>query len=180
MDRRRGDHGPCPAPALSGTIVVMRSPDDVPREPGQGLDVVALHAALRRRGFDLRRAAFVSYFLETGPDRDTAFAVLAAAADDGWQPTLFGDDSGWVVRVSRNGPVRRDVLEQDRVRVERLARAHAAHARGVVVEDPDVGDVWAALAHRQRAARPAPPARAAIPAQRRSTTDTAPGLTRSA
>ncbi len=111
-------------------------------------DVSDLLTEMRIRGFDLRRSAVVTYLLETGADRDSAYALRREAADGGWQATLYGDRSGWVVRLCRHRLLRRELLAADQRDVARLARSHGASWRGVMVEDPQRDDDWQALAMR--------------------------------
>jgi gamma-glutamyl:cysteine ligase YbdK (ATP-grasp superfamily) len=132
------------------------------RAQGSGdiVDVADLLAELRAHGFDLRRSAVVTYLIETGADRASAYALRSEAAGGGWQATLYGDRSGWVVRLCSRRLLRRDLLADDLHEVERLARAHGASVRGATVEDLLCDDDWQALAMRlEHVARSRPTAR---------------------
>ncbi len=127
------------------------------RLPESGLDVAALQAELRSQGFDLRRSAFVTYLLETGADRDAAYAIRRQVAADGWQVSLYGDRTGWVVRLGRSRLLRPQRLVDDHRYVHRLAQANGAAVRGFCVEEPHRDDLWETLAAQvQRSAAAVP------------------------
>lgn len=111
-------------------------------EPSSG----GLAEELRRCGFDLRRAVEVTYLLELGQDRDGAYAIRDRAAADGWHATLFGDASGWVVRIGRFGLARQQLLDRDASYLEELIDELGGRPRGVCVEDLDRAGVWEQLA----------------------------------
>lgn len=135
-------------------------PDSWSLEPGSGVDVDDLLAAVRDQGFDLRRSAVVTYLVETGSDRAAAYALRSEARADGWQASLYGDCSGWVVRLCRSRQLRSQLFAGDIRSVGRLAHRHRAVLRGVTVEDPQGDDEWASLAARlQPPAAPRPATR---------------------
>ncbi|MGB8650780.1 MAG: hypothetical protein WCD35_08975 [Mycobacteriales bacterium] len=162
-------------------MTLTRRLDEPAREPAAGLNAVALHTELRRRGFDMRRSVSVTYLVGTGTDREAAYVMRRRAAADGWQATLYGDRSGWVVRLSRIGLAQLPLLVQDCRYVEDLTRPFGGQVRGVDVEDVHLDDLWDTLAARLEAGQPAPgPSGRFIPLQRRSGRDHDPSLTRTA
>ena len=124
--------------------------DTVQRSSETGLRVEsdALLTDLRRGGVDLRRAAFVCYLVGLGPNRHAAYAVRSRAAADGWQVTMFGDRSGWVVRLGRHEVVLTEMLAWESRYVEELAQAYGGIVRGVCIEDLKPRDIWDQLAAR--------------------------------
>jgi hypothetical protein len=116
--------------------------DSVASEAGQqscgpALDTDRLFAEIRLFGFDRRQNLVVTYLVWFGSSRDAAFDARAQAMLDGWRVTLHGDGTGWVARLSRQGPVRVSRLRLDAVWVERFAAELGGVVRGVAVEDLD-------------------------------------------
>ncbi len=122
-------------------------------------DVDDLRAELRRVVFDMRRAVFVAYLVETGTNRPAAYELRDAAARAGWEASLFGDSTGWVVRITHTRVPRHDALRREFEVVDRLLRAHGGVLRGICVEDLHRESLWDALAAevvRRPEPRPAP------------------------
>ena len=126
------------------------------------VNVEGLFAELRRAGFDLRRSVFISYLVETGTHRDAAYAVRDRAAGDGWTVSLYGDCSGWVVRMLRVARCTPELILRDHAYVNRLARSHSGQLRGFTIEDPYRDDEWQQLAARITDAQARPPAGATL------------------
>lgn len=106
-----------------------------------------LYAELRSHGLDARHCA-VTYLVEMGRDRDDAFAALRQASGDGWRASLYGDGTGWVLRLNRVAAPRPQVLDRDQRYLELLARTFGGLVRGVSVEPLDADDAWDRLAAR--------------------------------
>jgi hypothetical protein len=121
--------------------------DSVPPEVGQQtcgsvLDTDRLYAEIRLLGFDRRQNLVMTYLIWFGSSRDAAFDARARAIWDGWRVTLHGDGTGWVARLSRQGPARVSLLRLDAAWVERFAAQFGGVVRGVAVEDLDCPGYW--------------------------------------
>jgi len=136
------------------------------------LEAIPLIALLRRAGFDLRRRMFMAFVVDFADRRDAAYDAIHFLEDSGWDASLYGDRSGWVVRMSRSRRLTSDAARDAITEVKQLAARFAAHARGVTLEDLHNEDCWAEMAsqlrdRRRRHAethRPAQPAPAVLSA----------------
>jgi len=105
-------------------------------------------SALRREGFDLRRRLFVAYVIDFATRREDASAAARAVRNSDWDSALYGDASGWVLRMSRTRCLADDAVLDDVTEVKRLARRHHGEVRGAAIEDPRHDDVWTEMAAR--------------------------------
>jgi hypothetical protein len=101
---------------------------------------------LRREGFDLRRRMFIAYVVDFGPRREDAYAAERATRDTKWDSALYGDASGWVLRLSRTRRLTPGSALDDLVEMRLLAQQSHGHVRGVTVEDLRQADVWGEMA----------------------------------
>ena len=108
----------------------------------------AVIARARDEGLDLRRRLFVAYVIEFGPHREDAYAAAHFVLDSDWSSALYGDATGWVLRLSHSRQVTRETVAADLAEVNDIAARGHGHVRGAVVEDLRHDDVWAELAGR--------------------------------
>jgi hypothetical protein len=106
-----------------------------------------LEATLRRLGFDLNRAAYVTYQVST-ETREQAKALGTDARRDAWHGSVFVDHARWVVRLVRYAPPTSHFISGTRRYVDTLARRHGSEARGFSIEDPRRDEYWVELAAR--------------------------------
>ena len=71
-------------------------------------------------------------------------------ADGGWDRALYGDSSGWVVRVTRTRRITKDALMEVIAEAKQLAAHHGGQVRGLTVEDLRREDRWGELAAQLR------------------------------
>src|SRR3954470_18049081 len=131
-------------------VTTRRFPTSSGRRGKAEPDARALVTAIRSSGFDLRRTMFVTFVVSVGDSRDAAFAMLHTDRQARWHTSLYGDDSGWVVRVSHSCRLTADKLTACLLRVNGLAAAGGGSVREVTVEDLRADDCWAAMAERVR------------------------------
>src|SRR5690348_3459039 len=108
--------------------------DTTRRTAGSPFDVQRLQVELRARGFDLRRVALLTYLLGAGSDRAMAYAVHARASREGWQASVYVDETGWVVRIVRTGLARPQQLSSDLSNIAAIAADFRVTMRGLIVE----------------------------------------------
>ena len=111
-----------------------------------GLEAVDLVSALRREGFDLRRRMSVAYLVEFGARREDAYAAAQLTRNTDWDSALYGDASGWVLRLSRTRRLTPESALEDVTEVRLLAQQSRGEVRGVTVEDLRQDDVWGDMA----------------------------------
>jgi hypothetical protein len=128
------------SPAARGNRSVSTGPDQAE----------LLFEEAQRQGFDRRRSAVLAFYVEVGGDRDTAYDVQRRTRTDGWQASLFTDESGWVVRLCRLGPLRHDGFIRDLTYVRNLARQRHLRLRAVSVDPLHPTGEWHALARQVR------------------------------
>jgi hypothetical protein len=112
------------------------------------LGAAALLSVLRRDGVDLRRRMFVAYFIDFAAQREDADAAALSVRNTEWDHALYGDVTGWVLRLSRTRRLTREAVLADVTEVRRLAAAHRGVVRGVTIEDLRQDDVWSGMASR--------------------------------
>jgi predicted MFS family arabinose efflux permease len=118
-------------------------------------DAEALIAEVRSSGFDLRRTAFLTFVVAVGDEREAAFAMLRWDEQPEWFTSLYGDGSGWLVRVSHSCRLTPDVLDACFTTVADLAASCGGSIRGLMVEDLRADDCWAVMAGKLREPKPA-------------------------
>ena len=112
------------------------------------LGAAAVIALARDDGLDLRRQLFVAFVIDFGPQREDAYAAARSVRDTDWGSALYGDATGWVLRLSRIRLLTREAVTDDLTEVHQLAARCRGRVRGVTVEDLRQDDVWGALAAR--------------------------------
>ena len=115
-------------------VTTRRFPTSSGRRGKAEPDARALVTAIRSSGFDLRRTMFVTFVVSVGDSRDAAFAMLHTDRQARWHTSLYGDDSGWVVRVSHSCRLTADKLTACLLRVNGLAAAGGGSVREVTVD----------------------------------------------
>jgi hypothetical protein len=152
-------HGLCAVPM---TLACIRWVNDRQRMPKQvtmalsaqssdDVEAAGVVAELRRRDFDLRRRMFLSFLIDFAGGRDAAFRGLRLVESSDWDSALYGDTSGWVLRLSRTRRLTPASVVQAVSDVRRLARGCDGVVRGVSVEDLRNEDCWGAMAETLRA-----------------------------
>jgi hypothetical protein len=111
-------------------------------------DIGDLLTDLRERHMHLSRSFFVAYFIRFSGRPESADAAVRSAQADGWGTAQYSDPGGRVLRLSRQGQVRKSRLEQDRDYVARVATDYGGQWEGVVIEDLLERPYWVDLAHR--------------------------------
>src|SRR4051794_28891813 len=117
--------------------------------PGMGQDDVdALIGEVRDSGLDLRRTAVVTFLVAVGDQRDAAFAMMKAKPQPRWSTAVYGDATGWLVRVAHRCRLTPDALQDCLMTV--IDASSAAHGLilEVTVEDLRTDDCWAAMAQQ--------------------------------
>jgi hypothetical protein len=133
------------------------------------LEAIALIGLLRRAGFDLRRRMFVSFAVDFADRRDAVYDVVRSLTDTTWDASMYGDRSGWVVRMSRSRRLTSEAAQDAITDVKQLAARFRGHVRGLTVEDLHREDCWGEMASQLRdrgrrradASRPPQPSSAA-------------------
>jgi len=110
------------------------------------LAAAALLDMVRREGLDLRRRMCVAYVIDFAQRREDAYAAERAMRATDWDTALYGDASGWVLRLSRSRRLTADAVTGDLTDVNLLAERCHGQVRGVAVEDLQPGDVWSEMA----------------------------------
>jgi hypothetical protein len=108
----------------------------------------AVIAQAREAGLDLRRRMFVAFVIEFGPHREDAYAAERSLRGSDWSTALYGDATGWVLRLSHSRQVTRDTVAADVAEVNDVAARCHGQVRGAAIEDLHHDDVWAELAGR--------------------------------
>ena len=112
------------------------------------LGAAALVGLARDAGLDLRRRMFVAFVIDFAGQREDAYAAELSVRDTNWDSALYGDATGWVLRLSRSRQLTRDVAAADLAEVTALAARYCGQVRGAAVEDLRHDDVWGELAAR--------------------------------
>jgi hypothetical protein len=110
------------------------------------LDAADVVSMLRRQGFDLRRRMFSAYVVDFGARREDACSAAQSVRNTEWDSALYGDASGWVLRLSRTRRLTPESVHEDVAEVRLLAGQSHGQVRGVTVEDLRQDDVWAEMA----------------------------------
>jgi hypothetical protein len=110
-----------------------------------------LRAALRRLGFDLGQAAYITYQVNA-ETWEQAKAIRIDARRAGWHGSVFVDHACWVVRLVCYAAPAPEFLSHTYRYIDTLARKHGGWARGLCVEDPRRDDGWVDLS--AQASRP--------------------------
>ena len=133
-------------------------------------EATELLTALQREGFGVGRRLFVAYVIDFAARREDASAAARAVRNSDWDSALYGDASGWVLRLSRTRSLTDEAVLDDVTEVKRLARRHHGEVRSAAIEDLRQGDAWAEMAARvedSRRRRPDEPVPGgAVPAPR--------------
>jgi hypothetical protein len=103
---------------------------------------------LRQRRMHLSRSFFVAYFIRFPDHANASEAAQQAVQSDGWGTAQYSDSGGRVLRVSRQGQVRKSRLEQDWEYVAGVAAAHGGECDGIVIEDLSERPYWVEIASR--------------------------------
>lgn len=112
------------------------------------LGATAVIALARDQGLDLRRRMFVAFVIDFGAQREDAYAAARSVRDTDWDSALYGDATGWVLRLTRIRQLTREAVSDDLTEVHQVAARCRGRIRGVSVEDLGQDDVWGALAAR--------------------------------
>src|SRR4051794_34942127 len=112
------------------------------------LGAAALLALARDGGLDLRRRLLVAFLIDFGTQREDAYAAARSVRDTDWDSSLYGDVTGWVLRLSRIRQLTREAVTDDVTEVHHVATRCRGQVRGVTVEDLRQEDVWGELASR--------------------------------
>jgi hypothetical protein len=110
------------------------------------LDAADVVSMLRREGFDLRRRMFIAYVVDFGARREDAYAAAQSVRTSDWDSVLYGDASGWVLRLSRTRRLTPESVLEDVAEVKLLAKQSHGRVRGVTIEDLRPDDVWGEMA----------------------------------
>ena len=110
------------------------------------VSVAALIDRARNAGLDLRQRMFVAFVIDFGAQREDAYAAARLIRNTEWDSALYGDTTGWVVRLSRTQRLTSAALADDITEVNRVCR-HGS-LRGITVEDLRQDDVWGEMAAR--------------------------------
>lgn len=168
LERRLRDFLPWPR------LVPPRIVEDVPKQLVVPLDAnradeqeaFALLSVMQQEGYDLRRKLFLAAVVEFGPRRDRAYRAVEAMAGSGWDSALYGDSSGWVVRLTSTRRVGHEVLLEAISAMKRLAATTDGRVRGLTVEDLRTEDHWERMAAQLRDAGTHESERPLVPTQR--------------
>jgi hypothetical protein len=115
------------------------------------VEAAGVAAEMRREEFDLRRRMFLSFLIDFAGGRDAAYRGLRLVESSDWDSALYGDTSGWVLRLSRTRRLTPASVVQALSDVRRLAGSCDGVVRGVSVEDLRSEDCWGAMAEALRA-----------------------------
>jgi hypothetical protein len=132
-----------PPDAVSARVVVP-----IARDRTGEADVAALIRVVRNAGLDLRQRMFVAFVIDFGVQREDAYAAARLLRDTDWNSSLYGDPTGWVVRMCKTQRLTSAGLAADLAEVNRVSDSCRGQVRGITVEDLRQDDEWSAMATR--------------------------------